>query len=58
MKRDESFYKMDYLCGNPFYIKDEVDEIIEKVFESGGDVEFAENDMLKEYDHIALIGNY
>ena len=58
VKRDESFYKMDYLCGNPFYIKDEVDEIIEKVFESGGDVEFAEKDILKEYDHIALIENY
>lgn len=55
-RRNESFYKIDYLCGNPFYIKNEVDEIIEKVFESGGDVEFTEKGTLKEYDHIALIG--
>lgn len=52
---DESYYKMDFLCGIPFYIKDEVDELIEKVLESGGYVEFVEQATLKEYDHIVLI---
>jgi hypothetical protein len=37
-------------------IKDAIDKIIEKVLESGGDVEFVDN--LKNYDHIALIENY
>ncbi|HEX5152193.1 MAG TPA: hypothetical protein VFW07_12150 [Parafilimonas sp.] len=37
-------------------IKDAIDNIIEKVLESGGDVEFV--DELKKYDHIALIENY
>ena len=56
--RKDSFYKMDFLCGIPFYIKDEVDEIIEKVLESGGYVEFVEQATLKDYDHIVLIENY
>ncbi len=41
--------------GIPFYIKDAVDDVMEKVLESGGDVEFVDNDLLKEYDRIALI---
>lgn len=53
--RTESFNKKDYLTGNPFYIQDEVDEIIEKVFENGGDVEFVEENVLKDYKQIALI---
>lgn len=40
---------------NPFYIKNAVDEIIDKVLENGGDVEFVYNDILKNYGHIALI---
>ncbi len=36
--------------------KDVVDDIIEKVLESGGDVEFV--DELKDYNHIALIEYY
>jgi Bacterial archaeo-eukaryotic release factor family 3 len=39
-------------------IKDAVDEIIKKVLENGGDVEFVENDILKDYNHIALIKYY
>lgn len=40
------------------YIKDAVDDIIEKVLESGGDVEFVESGLLNEYHHIALIHYY
>lgn len=37
------------------YKKDIVDDIIEKVLEFGGDVEFVEKDAIKNYHHIALI---
>lgn len=40
------------------YIKDAVDDVIEKVLETGGDIEFVENDMLQDYNHIALIRYY
>jgi peptide subunit release factor 1 (eRF1) len=40
------------------YIKDAVDAVIEKVLESGGDVEFIDRDLLHEYQHIALIEHY
>jgi len=42
----------------PFYIRDAVDIVIEKILESGGDVEFVDKDVLKRYDHIALIQYY
>ena len=47
----------NYLMGYPFYIKDEVDEIIEKIFENGGDVELIDEDLLNEYGQIVLIEN-
>ncbi|MEO6289105.1 MAG: hypothetical protein ABIO76_04260, partial [Ginsengibacter sp.] len=37
------------------YIKDAVDDIIEKVLEENGDVEFVDKELLKGYNHIALI---
>ncbi|MEO8110691.1 MAG: hypothetical protein ABI594_11685 [Ginsengibacter sp.] len=37
------------------YIKDAIDDVIEKVLEENGDVEFVDKELLKEYDHIALI---
>jgi hypothetical protein len=37
------------------YIKDAVDDVIEKILENGGDVEFVEEGVLKDFDHIALI---
>lgn len=40
------------------FIQDAVDKIIEKVFESGGDVEFVDEGLLKDYGHIALIQYY
>jgi hypothetical protein len=39
-------------------VKDAVDEIIEKILNNGGDVEFVENGMLKNYHNIALIKFY
>jgi Bacterial archaeo-eukaryotic release factor family 3 len=38
-----------------FFIKDEVDELVEKVFESGGDVAFVDDGLLKSYGKIALV---
>jgi hypothetical protein len=38
--------------------KDAVDDAIEKVLENGGDVEFTDEGLLEEYDHIALIQYY
>jgi len=55
--KDQLLYNKDYLMGKPFYIKDEVDKIIEKVFENGGDVEFIDEDLLNEYGQIVLIEN-
>lgn len=40
------------------YIKDAVDDIIEKVLENGGDVEFTDAEILKGFDQIALIQYY
>jgi hypothetical protein len=40
------------------YIKDAVDDVIEKVLETGGDVEFVEDGSLDEQQHIALIEYY
>jgi Bacterial archaeo-eukaryotic release factor family 3 len=40
------------------YIKDAVDDIIEKVLENGGEVEFTDEDTLKDYQHIALVQFY
>lgn len=41
----------------PFYIKDTIDDIIQKVIEYGGEVIFLD-DMPEEYQHIALIRYY
>jgi Bacterial archaeo-eukaryotic release factor family 3 len=40
------------------YIHDAVDKLIENVLESGGDIEFVDKDVLKDYDHIALVQYY
>jgi hypothetical protein len=40
------------------YIKDAVDDVIEKVLENGGDVEFVDKDVLKDFHRIALIQYY
>lgn len=51
-------YKADEPYNKFSYIKDAVDDVIEKVLENGGDVEFADKDVLKEYHHIALVQYY
>ena len=44
---------------NPYsYVKDAVDEIIEKVLESGGDVEFVKEGKLTDQGQIALVRFY
>lgn len=43
---------------SPFFIKDAVDDVMEKVLRSGGDVEFVANGALKEFGHIVLIRHY
>lgn len=40
------------------YIKDAVDDIIEKVLDNGGDVEFVDPPLLAAHDHIALVTYY
>lgn len=43
---------------NSMFIKDAVDDIIEKILLSGGDVEFADEKLPADYNHIALIKYY
>ena len=40
------------------YIKDAVDDVIERVLDNGGDVEFVDEGLLKEYEKIVLINYY
>ena len=40
------------------YIKDAVDDVMEKVLEFGGDVEFVDEGILDAYAHIVLINYY
>jgi hypothetical protein len=42
----------------PVYIQDKMDEVIAKVFESGGDVEFVNDGVLSSYKHVAMIKYY
>ena len=42
----------------PLFLKDAVDDVIEKVLASGGDVEFVDEGLLNMYGHIALIEYY
>jgi len=51
-------YQYKNSVNTPFYIKDAVDDIIEKVLANGGDVEFADGQLLKKYDSIVLIEYY
>ncbi|HEY6081977.1 MAG TPA: hypothetical protein VIU45_00885 [Chitinophagaceae bacterium] len=51
-------YKEDLSLNTPFYIKDAVDDVMEKVLAAGGDIEFVSNGALKDYGRIALIRFY
>jgi hypothetical protein len=55
---DEIIYKAIEPYNRFSYIKDAVDDVIEKVLENGGDVEFVDTDFLKDYHHIALLQYY
>jgi hypothetical protein len=54
----DRIYKEDITLHNAFYIKDAVDDVMEKVLQIGGDVEFVDNGLLKDYGQIALIRHY
>lgn len=54
----DKIYKAGFASNNPFYIKDAVDDVVEKVLQNGGDVEFVENDLLEDYGRIAMIKFY
>ena len=51
----DSISREDFSLNSPFYIKDAVDDVMEKVLESGGDVEFVGDGVLNQFGHIALI---
>jgi len=54
----DMIYRYEKENKNVFYIKDAVDDVIEKVLSSGGDVEFVDEGILKTYDKIVLIEYY
>lgn len=51
-------YKEELPSDYPFYIKDAVDDVIQKVLDNGGDVEFTDDGSLEAYGHIALVQYY
>jgi len=51
----EMISKHQDVIKNSFYIKDAVDDIIEKVIACGGDVEFVDEGVLESYSKIAMI---
>jgi len=55
---EDIIYKQEKQPNKDLYIKDAVDDVIEKVIENGGDVEFVDDGALNEYGHIALIQYY
>jgi hypothetical protein len=54
----DKIYKLNSITHNPFYIKDAVDDVMEKVLQNGGDVEFVDNGLLHDYGRIALLKFY
>jgi Bacterial archaeo-eukaryotic release factor family 3 len=55
---EEVIYKVSEPYDKFSYIKDAVDDVIEKVLENGGDVEFVDEGLLKDFGSIALIQYY
>ncbi len=53
--KENVIHKVSETSGFTSYIRDTVDDVIEKVLEFGGDIEFVDDDLLKRYDRIALI---
>jgi Bacterial archaeo-eukaryotic release factor family 3 len=56
--RSDLIYQGNSHVDKAFYIKDVVDEVMEKVVQNGGDIEFVDNGALKDYHHIALVRYY
>ena len=56
--KEEIIFKQEEKMKNAFFIKDAVDDVIEKVLASGGDVEFVQEGLLKEHHRIVLIEHY
>ncbi len=56
--KEEIIFKQEEKMKNAFFIKDAVDDVIEKVLASGGDVEFVQEGLLMEYHRIVLIEHY
>ena len=54
---EEMIYTAKGLNNRFSYLKNTVDEIIEKILEDGGCVEFESKKIMEQYDHIALIIN-
>jgi hypothetical protein len=54
----EIIFRKDDMVENTFFIKDAVDDVIEKVISSGGDVEFVDEGILADYQKIVLIQYY
>ena len=55
---DEIIYKVMEPYNKFSCIKDALDDVIEKVLENGGDVEFVDEGLLSDYSQIALIQYY
>ena len=55
---EETIYNLEEPVHKFSYIKDAVDDVIEKVLKNGGDVEFVDEGLLKDFHHIALIQFY
>ncbi len=56
--KKEIIFDYDDIVHNDLYIKDAVDDVIEKTLATGGIVEFVDEDMLKDYQKIVLIQYY
>lgn len=52
---EDIIYKLSEPHSSFSYIKDAVDDVIEKVLQNGGDVEFVDEGVLQNYHRIALI---
>lgn len=56
--KKEIIFEYDDMVHNDLYIKDAVDDVIEKTLATGGIVEFVDEDVLKDYQKIVLIQYY
>ncbi len=56
--KKEIIFEYDDVVNNDLYIKDAVDDVIEKTLATGGIVEFVDEDVLKDYQKIVLIQYY